>query len=367
MINECKTDYKKFVDSENSYEETNAFLRNGLDHRVFIEKTNDNNYKYKLKILVGNFVPADFKLKLKGNTLFVTAIRENLTHTNNQYSLQSNLKEIEEFKREINLPDFVLLDSVICYLEVYEDDQNFLYIEAEINEVLDNSAFRSRKSLFNSSSNKSKLNNYTNLNSKTYKSIDQINEKLVENYSTNGCLKYKFELKEFDSKNVSISIKNKNILVVYAFTTYLDLNGRPAIREFHQEIQLPDNIELRNIRNCFDESLGVLRIEIPLKTNNKKNNNLNDSDVDIDSITDYPDGRIGHENENDKYLELMFDLKDFKFENIDFSKNVNDKNVLIVKAYKLLNSNRKAPFIRKYVLPGLCFVLVFNCGFEFFC
>ena len=87
-----------------------------------------------------------------------------------------------------------------------------------------------------------KLANCSALNEKVFKSIDQITDKRVENYSSNGCLKYKFELREFESNNISISIRNKNILVVYAHDSYMDVNGKPALKEFNHEIKLPNNI-----------------------------------------------------------------------------------------------------------------------------
>ena len=278
------------------------------------------------------------------------------------------MKEYEEFKRELTLPDFVLTNSIICYLEVYEDNQNFLYIEALVDDSADFNSmthYQTKQQRQQSPGMQpySRRSNCTNqslrkrstLDKKTFQSIDQLNEKRVENYSSNGCLKYKFELKEFESNNVSISIKNQNILVVYAFTTYLDLNGKPALKEFNKEITLPDNIELCNIRNCFDESVGTLRIEIPLIFN-KSNNNAFNQTVDVNHNND--------DHENEKYLELIFDLKDFKFESASFIRNEEDKNVLIVKASKinlLKNKNScSSPFIRKYVLPGKIFVKIFS-------
>lgn len=79
-------------------------------------------------------------------------------------------------------------------------------------------------------------------NRKVFKSIDQLGDKRIENYSSNGCLKYKFELHDFDSNNISISVRNKNVLVVYAYDNYLGLDGKPVLREFSQDISLPDNI-----------------------------------------------------------------------------------------------------------------------------
>ena len=51
----------------------------------------------------------------------------------------------------------------------------------------------------------------------------------------------------------------------------------------------------------------------------------------------------------DKYLELVFDLKDFNYEGVDFSRNREGMNVLIVRAVR--NGLHDA-FIRRYVLPG---------------
>ena len=365
----------KAYNEEEEDEEANELLLNSLDHTVYIEKTNENKFKYKLKILVGSFVPTDFKLKLKGKNLLIRATREAIKHDlqslirddddaededeydyDEDYEENINLKEYEEFKREITLPDFVLTNSIICYLEVYEDNQNFLYIEALVDDSADFNSMthyqtkqqqRQQSPVMQACPRRS-----IRKDKKTFKSIDQLNEKRVENYSSNGCLKYKFELKEFESNNVSISIKNQNILVVYAFTTYLNLHGNPALKEFSKEIPLPDNIELCNIRNCFDESAGTLRIEIPLIFNKSNNNEFNET-VD----TNHNNNNNNHDHENEKYLELIFDLKNFKFENASFIRNEEDKNVLIVKASKInlvknKNSSCNNPFIRKYVLPG---------------
>jgi hypothetical protein len=99
-------------------------------------------------------------------------------------------------------------------------------------------------------------------------------------------------------------------------------------------------LELCNIRNCYDETYGTLRIEIPLIS----------KEGDLDS----EDNKM---NENDKYLELVFDLKDYKFEKIDFYKNKEKKNLLVVKAKK--DSLSDSQFERKYVLPGKIFCFTF--------
>lgn len=330
-------------------EVTDEFLVNKLDHSILIEKVG-NQFKYILKISVGPFVPTNFKLKLKNKSLLIKASRELVKSQHKQENEYiSNLREFEEFKREINLPDFVQTNTLTCYLEVYEDSNNYLFVEGLIAESTSINVLNSYIKARNESqkdvthtlskptlSNKirTKLHDCSTKNAKVFKSIDEIKEKRVENYSTSRCLKYKFELRDFDSNNINISIRNKSILVVYAYETYLDLNGKPAIRDFNHEINLPKNIELCNIRNCYDETYGTLRIEIPLTS--KKT-----------AETNYENKQL---NDNDKYLELMFDLKDFKYENIEFYKNKEMKNVLVVKASKE-NDLNDSMFERKYVLP----------------
>lgn len=87
-----------------------------------------------------------------------------------------------------------------------------------------------------------------------------------------GVLKYKFDLRNFESKNISITIRKNNILTIRAFNDCYDTYGR-VYNEFSREINLPDNVEIHNIRNCFDEYEGILRIEVPLKTSKFKSNN----------------------------------------------------------------------------------------------
>lgn len=361
MVNQLTENdlYENLIENNNeTHEVTDEFLINSLDHQVLIEETDDDQFKYKLKISVGAFVPTDFKLKLKGKSLLIKALRERFKQQNEteNKNIVSNLKEFEEFKREVALPEFVLADTVVCYLEVYENNENLLFIEGLVNETTNLNILKDYLKTENASkptrnvrapkTRSKKLANCSALNEKVFKSIDQITDKRVENYSSNGCLKYKFELREFESNNISISIRNKNILVVYAHDSYMDVNGKPALKEFNHEIKLPNNIELCNIRNCFDERLGVLRIELPLKFCSNK---AREENINIDAEDDHVDNRMTFEN--DKYLELMFDLKDFRFDSIDFYKNKEDKNVLIVKACKGRDSGDDGSFIRKYVLP----------------
>jgi HSP20 family molecular chaperone IbpA len=129
-----------------------------------------------------------------------------------------------------------------------------------------------------------------------------------------------------------------------------------TIKDFYREIRLPKNSEIHNIRNCFDESVGILRIEIPLtKKKNQNNSDLNNLDEKNKSSRDK------RTVNDDKYLELVFDLHDYQFDKIDVQKNENNKNILIVKAFRLNNLdaniddwsdiNDKNSFFRKYVLP----------------
>lgn len=61
-----------------------------------------------------------------------------------------------------------------------------------------------------------------------------------------------------------------------------------------------------------------------------------------------------HNDSNDKYLELVFDLYDFKFDRIDvnegYNKGETNKKVLVVRAYKT-EGNAYRPYNRKYILP----------------
>lgn len=259
MVNKL-TETKLFDELTEQSEITDEFLVNKLDHSILIEKIG-NQFKYILKISVGPFVPTNFKLKLKNKSLLIKATRELVKSQHKQENeYVSNLREFEEFKREINLPDFVLTNTLTCYLEVYEDSNNYLFVEGLIDESTSSNVLNSyikarnesQKEATNAPSKaklsnqiRTKLEDCSTKNAKVFKSIDEIKEKRVENYSTSRCLKYKFELRDFDSNNINISIRNKNILVVYAYDTYMDLSGKPAIREFNHEINLP-----KNIGNC---------------------------------------------------------------------------------------------------------------------
>lgn len=335
--------YEALIEPNREKELSDEFLINSLDHTVIIEPDNtaSNRLKYKLKIAVGAFTPTDFKLKLRNNSLLIKATRVTLKPENTTNNIISNVKEYEEFKREINLPECVETETLVCYLEVYEDNQNFLFIEGQINETTSPDLVESLASQTEAKPKpvvgKPRLNRCSK---KVFKSIDD-DSRRVENYSNNACLKYKFELREFDSDNISISIRNKNLLCVHAYESYVDEDGQPAVKEFNQEINLPSNIELCNIRNCFDETLGILKIEIPLKFN-KNSSSEGDSDGDEESED--------VQNENDKYLELMFDLKDFSYDDVEFYRNRERKNVLVVKAKKREYGEIKR-FSRKYVLP----------------
>ncbi len=265
MVNKLSetTLFENLIEDNKKNEMSDEFLVNSLDHSVLIEKNGDQ-FKYILKISVGPFVPTNFKLKLKNKSLLIKATRELIKSTHKiENDYVSNLREFEEFKREINLPDFVLTDTLTCYLEVYEDKKNYLFVEGLIDESTSLTVLNSYIKIKNgsqkyatlsskpklSSQVRTKLDECSTKNTKVFKSIDKIKEKRVENYSTNRCLKYKFELRDFDSDNINISIRNKNILIVYAYENYLDLNGKPAIREFSHEINLPNNIG--NFEKCL--------------------------------------------------------------------------------------------------------------------
>ncbi len=242
--------YEALIESNTDKELTDQFLINSLDHTVSIEPdhTDANRLKYKLKIAVGAFTPTDFKLKLRNNSLLIKATRVSLKPDQLANNIVSNLKEYEEFKREVNLPECVRTDTLVCYLEVYEDNQNYLFVEGLVKEttspglvecLLSQAEVKPRPEAC-----KPKLNKCSK---KVFKSIDD-DSRRVENCSSNACLKYKFELRDFDSDNISISIRNKNVLCVHAYEKFVEADGEPNVREFNQEINLPSNIELCNIR-----------------------------------------------------------------------------------------------------------------------
>ena len=356
---------------------TEKFLADHLHHEVYIEKNDENQLVYKVEILVGDFNPNEIKLKLKGTKLVIHALKqvnkikyELRGETESNYDFKnfnnetrppkiSNLREHEEFKREISLPNFVKAETIVSFLETYEDkSENTLILEGQIDPIkLDTETSQNgipKLKYQSPQKNNKTVTNNVNTNRKSSRnssdnSIDQLEEFQMENNSS-GVLKYKFDLKDFESNDINISIKNKEILLVSAS------NG--INKDFYREVKLPKNSEIHNIRNCFDESIGLLRIEIPLATN--KNQDPDDSEVSkINS----------NKNRNeDKYLELIFDLHDFKFDSINVQKNDENKNILIVKAIKLnpsilnecINNNNKNSttdtinknsFVRKYILP----------------
>ena len=374
---------------------SDKFLSDSLNHNVYIEKNEVNQLVYKVEIIVGDFKPNEIKLKLKGKKLVVHAAKQSnkikyeLTHDNNQNHLIRNtepktpskvstVKEHEEFKREIILPSFVKPETIVSFLETYEDkSENTLLLEGQIDsDKLElEPAFIQNSASFNSkqkspasptpikkassaySSNISEKNttdcsskmSSSNGGSSDASSIDQMDEYGMENYSC-GVLKYKFDLKDFESSDINISIKNKEILVVSASNSHT--------YDFYREIKLPKNSEIHNIRNCFDESIGILRIEIPLTSKTSTDESLSDSQASSKPTKDN-----NKKTNDDKYLELVFDLHDYKFDQIDVQKNEEEKNILVVKAVRgpneaisYNNSNSfqnttHSSFTRKYILP----------------
>lgn len=253
----------------------------------------------------------------------------------------------------------------------------------------------------------------------------------IDQLSSDTYLKYKFDLSDFDSNNISITIRDKTILNVSAVRTLFDsATGKHTQDYFDHNINLPENVEIHNIKNCFDENDGLLRIEIPLKpistttsssireeligtpkststlrrannkqqqqlensSNSRRNSSSNSSKNNTSSSRDSSSSsssnagsttkvikarsssssaaagiaRIHKDNKSvsasnnklttdeDKYLELVFDLYDFKFDRIDVRENVEKKKILVVRAFKgttETNENQNKPYIRKYILP----------------
>lgn len=284
------------------------FLPDKLKLNSYIEKCVQTGLlRYKCEFLVSDRLKADnFKLKLINDKLNIEIDKRVETES---------FREVENFRREINVPSFVDTQTLSCFLETYENEQNLLIIEAllkpDCNVVQTGSSLRHK--------------------------IKPIN-------TNNGFLNYKFDLSDYDPKNISISVKNKSVLIVNAFKKIYDSNGKPIIQEFNHEISLPEKVEFHNIRNCLDESDGVLRIEIPIPDKDLAHNN-----------EFLRNKKINYDDSNDKYLELMFDLLEFKFDGIDVYKNASNKRVLEVRAVKDMNIKKVSfdnkPYVRKYILP----------------
>ncbi|RNA40427.1 heat shock beta-11-like [Brachionus plicatilis] len=275
------------------------YLPDRLKHNSFIEKCDQTGLlKYKWEFVVSDRLKADnFRLKLINDKLNIEIDKRVETE---------NFREVENFRREITVPAFVDTQTLTCFLETYENDKNLLIVEAylrpDCNAVQNGSSLR---------------------------------DKIRQLHKNNGFLNYKFDLSDYDPQNISISVRNKSVLVVNAFKKIYDSNGKPIIQEFNHELNLPEKVEFHNIRNCLDESDGVLRIEIPVPDKDLANNN------------EYLKKKKISSDAGDKYLELMFDLLEFKFDGINVYKNSSNKRVLEVRAVKDLNK----PYVRKYILP----------------
>lgn len=71
-------------------------------------------------------------------------------------------------------------------------------------------------------------------------------------------LKYKFDLSNFESKDIEITIRDRTLLNVTAERTLIDEGTGQLTKEyFNHDIQLPSNAEIYNIKNCFDENDGM--------------------------------------------------------------------------------------------------------------
>jgi HSP20 family molecular chaperone IbpA len=306
-------------------------LSTNLKHRTFIEKLIDDKeriyYKFKCEFLVDNFRPNEIRLKLDGSKLVVDATKQiksfkSESSLNDLANFSNNtplIRETENFKREIALPSFLNLKTLTSYLETYQKDENVLVIEAYVDEKSD---------LFKTlGNNKPSNSSYEIRPPPLIKPRTSVHKPSPNN---GEFLKFKFDLKGYESANINLSIRKKSILHISAFKTILDdrTNELRKTDVFNHEIDLPPNVEIHNIKNCFDESEGILRIEIPFsKLGNNKSS-----------------GSGSNKKNSEKYLELTFDLYDFKFDTI----KVENERVLVVTAHKK-ESNEN--FVRKYVLP----------------
>lgn len=392
----------------------NEQLSRNSEHKSYIEKT-DFGYLYKCEFLVGKFRPTEFRIKLRENNLTVEASREHIrasdlpetsmssidannvyydnnnvlnNNNNNRYNYL-NFKEIESFKREINVPMFVDLDSLNCYLETYENFQNVLVVEGLIDKRFQYDEYFDgvgpQHATFEPDLDRipksEKIRIMQEKNSPKFGPARKIensnsNHSLSSSSGNNsGYLKYKFDLSEYDSNNITITVRNKTILNVNAHKVVFDPNGHKQIEQFNHDIRLPDNVQIHNIKNCFDENDGILRIEIPLDnlsnsaptgitssfSNSSQPDSAHNNNSNVHNLNSHRRGKkaaaatsaSSSMGENEKYLELMFDLYDFKFDKIDVRTNSENKKILIVRALKMDEDGRveSKPYLRKYILP----------------
>lgn len=282
--------------------------RNGvIENRSFIEKHGENEYKYKCEILVGKFLATDFKIKLRDRQLIIEALQETpVTKTSKQFDLENFYydkdenctlgylgKHVERFVRDLDVPNFVDLDSLSCYLETYQDFQNVLIIEGivershivstgESSIVSTLAASKNQDTLNRSAKKDLPLNSSSISSSKIFASNQKVIfwwlyynliDWLIRIYilkfknasnrvTSDTFLKYKFDLGDFESKDIEITIRDRTLLNVTAERSLIDERTGQLTREyFNHDIQLPRNAEIYNIKNCFDENDGMQIIQ----------------------------------------------------------------------------------------------------------
>jgi len=337
-----------------------------------------NGLKFRCEILVGNFEPEHISVQLNElHELTVEARKEPKLNGKSN----SPLNNIGYFKRTIKLPAHALPETVTCFLE-HEKDSNLLTVEALLkDDVIINDSSEQRNNHREPSFHRSHTDSTSTYSGKS-DPID--NENVHPRYSrfkSKGFLRYKFDLKEYDSDDITISVRDRKVLEVLAKKQEIDSNGLSNTNQFKHEISLPDNVELHKIKNCFDENDGTLSLEIPLKHSNDRINsnsssrkhsflNKSNSNSHLNQIDDNNNKQTRnkasskiHVNEssgqsengnndpyNNKYLEMTFNLFDLSFENCEVYKNEENRNVLLIKAIKKSDSYEKL-VNRQYYLP----------------
>ena len=353
--------------TNNNNEQGRSLNSDTQQHRAYLEKISDNEYVFKIELLLGAYKPSDIRIKLLGNDLVVQAQRKfSIQEHKARKNLVSNSTESEFFEREVKLPDFIVLETLSCYLESYKDDDNVLIVEAALDKKFYDSLLEKQQKeiLVQDKPHQNNTNRNTYSNNEP-KSINRSTNGSCSN--SNGYLKYKFDLKDYEADDINITIKNRTTLEIKAVREYKDNNGQISMNQFYHEIELPENIELFNIKNCFDERTGVLKLEIPLTKNvdkelKQKSISSEMIDAEINEINKrylnkpYLDLKGEKSNDtatNDKYLELMFDLRDFTFDNLEVYNDESNKKILLVKASKYDKyTKEKKSYAKKYILPN---------------
>jgi HSP20 family molecular chaperone IbpA len=303
------------ITSNNNYNSNQHSSNNNFEQKSFIESLNGNKI-YKLQLNIADFKAEDLKINLNGFSLSISGFYE----SDNNISPNA-VKKTKQFKRDIELPNFINLNKMRSYL-IPDNGSNVLNIEAPViqNEEQQQQLLSARSS------------NYEMMNPHDTNEI------------SSGVLKYKFSLKEYRPQDISICIKDGKKLLINAVNETFDHYGKMC-REFVREINLPQDVDPYKIKNCYDPVDGILRIEIPMS-------NLNDIYCEFNSKSDYDDGKFEKMNLNEDHLELAFDLTEYELDNVKILHQQKSRILQIFAVKKVFNNKEDCEKKVSYLLPN---------------